>query len=166
MDLSKILNNKLDKDFLVQLFQEQQEVHSSAIKLSLQNKQPESWRATWILANCTLKNDVRIVPFIDNYIKAIHNKKDGHQREILKILFKMKLNDEQEGRLFDISMNLWENINKAPAARYLAFKHIYKTYEKYPELKGELEYICQDKYTEKLSPGIKKIILKMMNAGK
>lgn len=163
MDLSNILDKRLDKDFLIQLFQEQAEVHASAIQLSLTHQQPQAWRATWILKHCTSKNDTRIFPYIDKYIKIITNLKDGHQREILNILDKMTLDEEQEGRLFDICMSIWENITKAPAVRYLAFKHIHKTCTKYPELENELLFLCQDQYLESLSPGIKKIILKTIS---
>ncbi|MDO6801568.1 hypothetical protein Q4595_03800 [Wenyingzhuangia sp. 1_MG-2023] len=161
INLDSILTNRLDKDFLIQLFQEQAEVHASAIQIALSDQQPQAWRATWILGHCTSKNDVRIQPFVNDFIKSIVKRKDGHQREILKIIDKMKLNDEQEGRLFDICMTLWENTTKASSVRYLAFKHLYKTCEKYTELNGELEFIRQEHYLESLSPGIKRIIIKM-----
>ncbi len=159
MDLTKILDNKLDKDFLIQLFQEQEEVYYSAIELAITNKQPFAWRATWILKHCTSKNDIRITPYINDFIKAIAHKKEGHQREILNILLKMDLNETQEGRLFDICMSLWETIAKAPSVRYLAYKHIHKICESHPDLKSEIDFITQPHYLESLSPGIKKGIL-------
>lgn len=162
INLDNILDKRLDKDFLIQLFQEQKEVHTSAIHIALSNQEPQAWRATWILSHCTKKNDPRIQPFITNFIEVVTSKKDGHQREILKILEKMKLDDEQEGRVFDICMSIWENIAKAPAVRYLAFKNIHKICEKYPELSGELEFISQEHYLESLSPGIQKNIKKMI----
>lgn len=162
INLDTILDKRLDKDFLIQLFQEQNEVHASGIQTALSNQEPQAWRASWILNHCTKKNDPRILPYVDEFIEVLPQKKDGHQREILKILEKMKLDDEQEGRVFDFCMSLWENITKAPAVRYLAFKHIYKICEKYPELGGELEFICQNQYLESLSPGIQKIVRKMI----
>lgn len=165
MDLNNILDTRLDKDFLIQLFQEQKEVHDAAIQVALSNQQPQAWRATWILSHCTAKNDHRIQPFIDNFIKILSTKKDGHQREILKILDKMTLDDEQEGKLFDICMNIWEQLSKAPAVRYLAFKFIHKTCTKYPELEGELTFISQEQYLDTLSPGIQKNIKKLIQTG-
>lgn len=162
MDLSTILDGKLDKEFLTQLFQEQEEVYKAAIELALNNNHPLAWRAAWILAGCTQKNDPRIQPFVNNFIKEIHLKKDGHQREILRTLLLMKLDDEQEGHLFDICMTLWENINKTPSIRYLAFKVIYQICEKHSELKDELLFITQNQYLESLSPGIKKGVQKHM----
>lgn len=163
INLDNILDKRLDKDFLIQLFQEQQEVHNAAIQLALSNQEPQAFRATWILSHCTKKNDARIVPFVNDFIKELPKKKDGHQREILKILEKITLDDEQEGRLFDCCMTLWENIAKAPAVRYVSFRILHKVCEKYPELSGELEFICQEQYLESLSPGIQRIVRKMVN---
>ena len=166
LDLDNILSTRLDKEFLIQLFQEQAEVHASAIQISLNKEQPQAWRATWILTHCTCKNDIRIQPFISDFIHILPDKKDGHQREILKMLHKMNLDEEQEGKLFDICMSLWENLAKAPAVRYVAFKFIHKTCTKYPELHGELAFISQDHYLETLSPGIQKIIRRIIKTGK
>ena len=166
LNLDNILSNRLDKDFLIQLFQEQKEVHAAGIQVALSNKQPQAWRATWILTHCTAKNDPRIIPYISDFIEKIPKQKDGHQREIIKILDKMKLNDEQEGKLFDFCMSIWENLAKASAVRYLAFKFIHKTCQKYPELNGEMTFISQDQYLETLSPGIQKIVKRMMMIGK
>lgn len=163
MNLNNILDNRLDKDFLIQLFQEQAEVHAEAIQVALSKQQPQAWRATWILAHCTTKNDARIRPYLSDFIQNIINQKDGHQRETLKIIDKMILDEEQEGILFDICMSTWENISKSSSVRYLAFKFIYKTCHKYPELNGELTFISQDHYLETLSPGIQKIIKKIIN---
>jgi len=164
MDLSTILNGRLDKNFVVQLFKEQAEAFEAGLSLAIQNKQPLSWRATWILKHSIQKNDPRIKPFIDDFIKIIPNRNNSHQRETLNILLKMKLNDEQEGKLFDICMSLWENLNKPAAVRYLSFKYIFNTCQKYPELKGELDFICQEQYLENISPGIKKGIVKLINS--
>ncbi|ANW95196.1 hypothetical protein AXE80_02365 [Wenyingzhuangia fucanilytica] len=166
LNLDNILSTRLDKDFLIQLFQEQTEVHSAAIQVALSQKQPQAWRATWILSHCTYKNDARILPYTSDFIKILPKQKDGHQREILKILDKITLDDDQEGILFDLCMSIWENLNKAPAVRYLAFKFIHKTCQKYPELNGELTFISQNQYLETLSPGIQKIIKRIITTGK
>jgi len=162
LNLDSILTKRLDKDFLIQLFQEQTEVHSRAIEVSLTKQEPQSWRASWILSHCTCENDTRIQPFISDLIKILRDRKDGHQREILKILSQMELNEEQEGKLFDICMTLWEDLSKAPAVRYVAFKFVHKTCTKYPDLKGELTFICQNQYLETLSPGIQKSVQKII----
>ena len=162
MDLSKILGGKLEKDFVVQMFKEQSEVFDAGLALALRDEQPLSWRATWILKHSMQKNDARVFPLIDELISMIPKRTESHQRETINVLSKMTLNDEQEGKMFDLCMTLWENLNKPPAIRYVAFKFIYTVCEKYPDLNSELEFICQEQYLETLSPGIKKSIMKLI----
>ncbi|MFC2103688.1 hypothetical protein ACFLSS_04585, partial [Bacteroidota bacterium] len=89
-------------------------------------------------------------------------KDDGHQRELLKILLLMELDEEYEGILFDVSMNLWESINKKPSVRFTAFKFIVKTAKKYPEIAKEISFLTQNHYLESLSPGVKHSISRMI----
>lgn len=60
-------------------------------------------------------NDPRISPYILKIIECLHQKKDGHQRELLKILYRMDLSEEQEGVIFDLCMNVWEQVGKTPS---------------------------------------------------
>jgi hypothetical protein len=78
-----------------------------------------------------------------------------HQREFLKILLRMELNNKQEGKLFDICMTIWEDINKSPSVRILAFSTLVSLTKKYPELISEIEFLTQSHYIETLSPGIR-----------
>ena len=75
----------------------------------------------------------------------------------------MELNDEQEGRLFDICVSLWEKIGKVPSIRYTAFRFIIQTAKKYPELSSEINYLTEDQFLETLSPGVKRGVAKMIN---
>ncbi|HET56230.1 MAG TPA: hypothetical protein ENN33_13585 [Ignavibacteria bacterium] len=62
-------------------------------------------------------NDKRIRKNIDKILTVLPSKQDGHQRELIKILLQMKLNEEQEGKLFNICMTLWEGLDKKPSIR-------------------------------------------------
>lgn len=132
------------------------------IKLAVSNKQPYSWRAAWLLWSCMEKNDLRIQSHIKEIIDSLKNKDDGHQRELLKILMQMELNDEQEGFLFNYCSTLWENINKKPSVRFTAFQFIIKMAKKYPELSNEIVFLTQNHYLDSLTPGAKKSITKIL----
>lgn len=125
------------------------------LKVALTDNEPQGWNAAWLLEHCVMKNDPRIRKHVTSLIKSLKGKGDGHQREILKILRKMNLNDGQEGYLFDECMNIWETVGKSPSVRITAFSILVTIAKKYPELKNELEFLTQDHYTETLSPGIK-----------
>ena len=159
------LENKLMtsyKNEMISFLKSHPEYFEEAIQLSIGDKQPYSWRAAFLLFDCMEENDKRIKKHIKPIVNCIKHKKDGHQRELLKILYKMEIKTNYEGQIFDICMNLWEQINKAPSVRLTALKFIIKIASKYPELLEEIIPLTQDHYLESLSPGIKRSIERMM----
>jgi hypothetical protein len=124
------------------------------LRIALKDE-PQAWNAAWLLEHCVMKNDPRIREHVFSLIQAIKGKRDGHQREILKILRKMDLKDDQEGYLFDECMNIWESVGKSPSVRITTFSILADIAKKYPELRHELEFLTQNQYTETLSPGIR-----------
>jgi hypothetical protein len=105
-----------------------------AIKLAIADKQPYSWRAAWLLWSCMDKNDQRIHRNLEKIIDTLPLKCDDQLRELLIILQRMELNDDYEGKLFDICVNIWEKIGKQPSVRYNAFKLMVKIIKKHPDL--------------------------------
>jgi hypothetical protein len=72
------------------------------------------------------------------------------------------LKEEYEGKLFNLCMNIWEQIDKAPAVRVNAFKFIVKIAKKHRELAKEIAFLAQDHYLESLSPGARHSVSKLM----
>jgi hypothetical protein len=139
------------------------EDYEEAINLAISDKQPYSWRAAWLLWSCMEENDPRVQTHLKNIIHSITTKQDGHQRELLKILLKMELDEESEGYLFDVCATIWEKINKRPSVRFTAFMMILKIAKKYPDLFQEINALTQDHYLDSLSPGIKNSLSRTIN---
>ena len=133
-----------------------------AINLAISNKQPYSWRAARLLWSCMEENDQRIQGYIRNIINTLTTKNDDHQRELLKILLQMELNEEYEGFLFNVCVTVWEKINKKPSVRLTAFKVIVKIAKKYPDLSHEIIFLTQNQYLDSLSPTVKRSISRMI----
>lgn len=152
----------LHKDEMISYMSTHPEDFDEAIKLAISDKQPYSWRAAWLLWSCMKENDQRIQGYIKNIIKTITTKKDGHQRELLKILLQMELNEEHEGSLFNICVSVWEKINKKPSVRFTAFRFLIKLAKKHPELSNEITLLTQSQYMDSLSPSVKKSLSKMI----
>lgn len=137
------------------------EYFEEAIQLAIGDKEKLCWRAAFVIFDCMDGNDKRIRKYLNKIIDVLPNKNNGHQRELIKIILKMKLNEEQEGTLFNICMNLWEQIDKTPSVRWTAFKFILNMGKKYPELSEEISVLTQDHYLETLSPGIRHSVFRM-----
>ena len=132
------------------------------LKISFEEYTPDAWRAAWLVGHTMQKHDSRIVPYLDIIIAHLKNAKEGHQRQLIIILLNMDLNEEQEGKLFDTCLSIWEQINCIPSTRVTALKFILKIAEKFPELKEEVKLWTQEMYLETLSPGIKNSVLKQV----
>lgn len=150
------------KDEMISFLDTHPEYFDEAFALAISDKQPFAWRAAWLLWSCLAENDEKIKKHINKIIKSIKSKKDGHQRELLKILSLTKLNSKHEGIVFNLCMDLWEQLGKDSSVRYHAIKFLIKIIEKHPELKEEVSFLTQEQYLEPLSPGVKRAVDKMI----
>ena len=151
------------KSEMVEFMTNHPESFDQAMELVLENEENFSWRAAWLVAGVMEKNDQRVRPFIQKIIEVLPDREDGYQRELLKILLKMELDEDFESLLFDISVTLWEQVRKQSSVRYYAFQGMMKVVEKYPELKNEVLSLTQPHFVNALSPGVRKGIYKKLN---
>ncbi len=157
--LTDVLTHAHKKE-MISFLQKHPHFFDEAITLCISDHQPYAWRAAWLLHGCMEENDPRIKKHIDPILKCILKKERGHQRELIKILMAMDLNEIQEGLLFDICVNLWEQTDLPPSVRHTAFTFIHGLAEKYPALSNEIAILTQTHYLESLSPGIRNSIVK------
>lgn len=150
------------KDEMIAYLQNHPEDFEEAAALATSNKKPYGWRAAWLLWSCITENDSRIRPYIKSFIESLENKSDGHQRELLKILQFMELDEEDEGILFNVCVNLWCKINSQASVRYTALMFMSRMVARYPELRQEVLLLTDDYYLETLSPGIKLAVLRII----
>lgn len=150
------------KDEMIVWVGENPESIEEMIALAIQDKQPYSWRAAWLLWSCIDTNDLRLRKYISSILKAIPNKKEGHQRELVKILMKMKLSDDDEGKLYDLCVGLWKRIESQPSIRFTALKFMTEMTLKHSELYNEYDFLTQESYVNTLTPGAKRSAMKMI----
>ncbi|WP_158655168.1 hypothetical protein [Flavivirga eckloniae] len=159
--LEHILTNSYKADMIAYM-KSHPEDFEEAIKLAISNKPPYSWRAAWLLWSCMEKNDQRILKYVDIIIDTIPTTSDEQARELLIILQHMELTNDNEGKLFNICINIWEKIGKQPSFRYNAFKLMIKIIKNHPDLYKEIAFLTESHYTDSLSDNVKKSIFKMV----
>ena len=159
--LEWILTNSYKAD-MISYLSAHPEDFEEAIKLAISNKQPYSWRAAWLLWSFIEENDYRVQGYVKNIIDSISEKNDDQQRELLKILQKMEINEEIEGLIFNHCVTVWEKIKKKPSVRFNAFKVIVKIAQKHPDLSHEFIFLTQNQYMDSLSPTVRKSIYGMI----
>lgn len=160
--LEFILTNSYKAE-MISYLKSHPEDFEEVIKLSISDKQPYSWRASWLLWSCMDKNDKRVRKYLKIIIDAIPTKKENQQRELLMILLRMELNENFEGQLFDICLNIWGKVEKNPSLRYNAFKLLVRISKNHPDLSKEIKSLTEVHYIEMLSDSVKKSIFKLSN---
>ena len=140
-ELDSLFRDKAQKQHLIDQINRNKDLFDAFMSFSLLENEPMAWRAAWVLRSCLVKNDPRIVSKALTITKAIKGKEDGHQRELIKNLELIELDDSFEGYLFDECMNIWETLSKIPSTRITAFKAMHRTAKKYPELKQDLKLL-------------------------
>ena len=136
---------------------------TEAIQLAIADKQPYSWRASWLLWSCMQKNDKRVSKYLKQIIDVLPERKDNQQRELLMIIQRMELNDKYEGQLFDFCVEIWKQIGKNQSLRCNAFKILVTLSKKHPSLIREINLLRDSYYTQALSDCAQKKISQLMN---
>ena len=124
------------------------------LKHALRNDK-DSWIHAWQINHAKKTELNKLEEQIKKNISAIDGKKDGHQRELLKVLLKLNLTDDQLSLLWDICLRIWLDIQKQSSVRISAYKILVNTAKKYKPLSDELIRLTEDKHVSSLSNGIK-----------
>jgi hypothetical protein len=156
-----LLANKFSKDELVNFLKKNPNQFINVCNIALTKTQPEAWRATWLLNQIIVNNDKRLKNKTSSILKLIPNCNEGHQREWLRVLEKLKVKEDEESVLFGICIDIWKDILKRPGVRIIAFRILVNIVKKYPDLIDEIKLLTQNHFTETLSPGIKNSFIKL-----
>ena len=129
-----------------------------ALELALSDRQPVCWRATWIIKNYMEKDDIRVQPYVRDFVNILADKKEGHQRELLKILMKMNLDDEYISFLYDFCVKAWKEPKNQPSLRHTSIGFVLKCAKENPDFGHGISELSQAVYMDSLSAGIKRSV--------
>lgn len=115
----------------------------------------DSWIHAWQINHVKKTELIKIQKQVDKIISAIDGKNDGHQRELLKVLLKLNLTDDQLSLLWDICLRIWLDIQKQSSVRISAYKILVNTAKKFKPLSDELVRLTEEKHITSLSNGIR-----------
>lgn len=165
LPLEKKLEHILIKSYktdIVAYFKSHPRDLEEAVKRAASLNQPYSWRAAWAVWSCMEPNDPRIRKYVKRMVNILAGCPDNQLRELLIILQKMKLNEEDEGIVFNVCIDVWEKTGKQPSVRFNAFKMMMKIANKHPGLLNEVKALTQFHYLDSLSAGVRKSVSRLM----
>jgi len=157
------LLSSLLKDDLVAYFELHPQKIRAVIQLAKSSNPPHSARAAWLLSKMVRKKNIKIKRHIPDILHILPLVEDGQKRDLINVLRALNLNEKEEGTLYDISITIWSDPGKIPSVRITAFRFILELCNKFPELGNEIILLTEDYYLESLSPGIKRIVHRLIN---
>lgn len=134
----------------------------AAVQLAVSDKQPYAWRAGWFLWSYLKLNDQKIKGQLQKILDVLAIRPAYQQRELLKILLLMDLDEKQEGPVLDLCVRIWREISQKPSVRLTAFKMMVKIGKKSPELSKEVFRLSRNPYLEALSPTARRAIARLI----
>lgn len=159
----EIFLNKCEKSKVQAYVHAHPDCVNEALQLISGGESPVSWRAAWLIELHMKQNDSRIQPHIEELIRILPSRAESEQREIMKILYKMDVDENIEGLLFDHCASIWLTLNKQTSVRVNALKLICKIAMRQPEMMDELKVLTQSHYLEKMSLPIRNSIGRMIS---
>lgn len=124
----------------------------------------KAWKAAWILNQAAKKCELPFQKYDRKICRAIPGKPSNQKRELLRLLEKIELNEENSGYIFDTAVSCWEDRGAQSSSRMVGFRLIFKIAKRYPELVAEIKSITDEEFLEGLSPGIKRSVLLRLDA--
>lgn len=103
-----------------------------------------SMKASWILGTVTGIDKRFATRYANRLVALLKNATvGGVQRELLKSLYKVDINNESEGILVNTCFQLLQDNQSDLAVKYYCVKVIQRMLKRYPDLKGELVEILK-----------------------
>ena len=159
----KDLTERIHKDSILKKIKSEGENKRLLLEWAQLDDQPIGWRATWLLRHVLEPNDLLLQPEILSILDRFNSFNPSQKREWLRALEHQKLNENEEGKLYDLAITEWKQIHNHPALRAAAVSIVLNILRKYPELKEELVHLMSTEYLQSLSPGIQRSVIKSWN---
>lgn len=134
------------------------------LNITISDKDPASWKAAWIIQHTIETNDTRLDDFIPEIINRMPLKKPGHQRELLKILLQLTIEEEYQSPVYEHCVSIWKNEKMPPGLRFTAMKMILQLGDNFREFALSIPELADDKYLVTLAAGTRRSIKKRFDA--
>ncbi len=155
--------SRKNTDFIVHIAGNDPGHFHQLMQILLENKEPYSSRAAWVIDVICEKNIQSAKAYIPMMIRLLpkcsHN---GTRRHILRILEKSNIPEDISGELIDYCFQAITDTRVPVAIKVFSMQIIANYTKKYPELKFELRSIIEDQW-DKNSAGFKSRGRKILN---
>lgn len=133
------------------------------IRLALSDEARLARRAAWLLWSCADAAPQSVQPFVKDIVASVTGKSVDHQRELIKVLLPLILDEHDEVLLFEIGLHLWKMIGANPSVRLTALKLMIKISQNHAGLSSEIRFFTLEPYYYGLSVPALKAVKKLIH---
>ena len=148
MDIRSMLTNipsRAERELYIQAVGTSQKEVTSLLDMILEEKDPISWRAAWILDGCDELHPGLVEDRIPGIVQRLPDlESTGALRSLLRMLCRHEIPEEQQGLLIDLCFRYMVSELYPVAVKVHAMQIIYGHTLIYPELKEELQTVIED----------------------
>ena len=144
-ELLRDIPSRFEKELYVKDIAASEEKFRELLKFCLADKDPISWRATWVLDGASEEMPDIARPYISRIVNTLPKiKSTGTLRSLLRMLSRYEINEEDQGILIDLCFSVMVSELYPVAVKVHAMQIIYNHVLLYPELKEELKTVILD----------------------
>lgn len=148
MDFRSLLTDipsRIERDLLISEVVKSDVHFKTLLQLALHEKDPLSWRASWILDGADEKKPGMARKFVSRIVLALPEMESkGSLRSLLRLLTRYDIPEDEQGLLIDLCFSYLVSELYPVAVKAHAMQIIYQHVLIYPELKGELIAVIED----------------------
>ena len=148
MDIRSMLTNipsRAERELYIQAVGTSRKEVTSLLDLILEEKDPISWRAAWVLDGCDELHPGLVEDRIPGIVQRLPDlESTGALRSLLRMLCRYGIPEEQQGLLIDLCFGYMVSELYPVAVKVHAMQVIYQHTLLYPELKEELQTVIED----------------------
>jgi hypothetical protein len=131
--------HKSDVDLCASAVVQQPKLFEELLDIVAKGEVTPAMKAAWILGKASELNRALPAKHVARIIELLSLAKvSGVQRELIKTLFKLNLQEEEESRLLDLCFHFLNHAESDVAVRNQALKILLALTKKYPDLKQEV----------------------------
>ncbi len=152
-------------DYIIHCIGDRQDLFDEIVGLILHDTDPVPARAAWVAEGVSEQFPEMINPHVTSLIRALPAcTHPGTRRNVLKILSRTPIPEEEQGMLIDQCFGWMLDLNEPVAVKVYCMQIIANHLDTYPELSNELREVIEDQW-DRNSPGFQsrgRKILRMM----
>jgi hypothetical protein len=138
-ELLRTETSRRNTDLIADMVRQRTELFGELMNIYLENKEPESRRAVWVIDTISEKIPDLLIPHVSMIIDKLPEfTHDGMKRQTIRMLNRVPIPEEKLGALINICFDWLISPSESVAVKVYSMDFLYRSSQTEPDLKHEL----------------------------